>query len=862
METQREPSEPREHDDLVAQALRQHQAAGASSATASVTIDAAESRITLPPDGSFAGYQILREIHRGGQGVVFQAVQKSTNRKVAIKVMREGPFAGGDDRARFDREVQILAQLKHPNIVAIHDTGVAAGCHYFVMDYISGQPLDVHMASGPRSVKDTLRLFASICTAVNAAHLRGIIHRDLKPGNIRIDHAGEPHVLDFGLAKVATHGADVAAMTQTGQFVGSVPWASPEQAECSSSVIDIRTDVYSLGVVLYQMLTGKFPYEVVGAMRDVLERVATAAPVRPRTIRREINDEVETIVLKCLSKDRERRYQSAGELARDVERYLRGEPIEAKRDSLGYLVRVVAWRYRVPLSVAGLFLVVLAVALVVSLSSWQTAVAAARVARLEADRADAVAGFMNEVLRTARPAQLSDALDRAVAGVAARFGGDPATEASVRDSLGLGYRAIGRLDDAETQLRAALGLWRRHVGDDHPATLSSLINLAVVRRDQSVERRAAGALDEAESFYREAAERGAAALGADAAHTLAAQHNLAELLQQRAKYGDAERLYRTVLDARRRSLGGEHPDTLRTVQGLAALLTQLRRFDEADELLRDAVAASDQPTCDAALRLELTQVQGACLLGRGAPRRAAPLLERALADSRRIHGRDHVRSLEAQRELARGCFDLGELDRARELLVDVLDRQREQNAADGELLRTENLLAAILLEQGDLAAAEPIIAKAREVVDAAASRNDPIGLMALSNEALLRRAQGAWSAAAQQIRAVLAARRALLGERHPHTLRSLHDLGSLLLAQRDAAAAEPHLRLAATTAQQELPAGHWLTGTFLLTYAECLEALGEAAGARERRAEAYETLRAALGDEHPRTKRANAQATK
>ncbi|HVP13136.1 MAG TPA: protein kinase [Phycisphaerae bacterium] len=295
---------------------------------------------SAPPPDSFVGYQIIREIHRGGQGVVYQAVQKSTKRRVAIKVMKEGPFATRSERARFEREVEILGQLNHPNIVTVHDSGQAAGSFYYVMDYISGQPLDVWMAGGPRTIEQTLRLFQKICEAVHTAHLRGIIHRDLKPGNIRIDENGEPHILDFGLAKVARGAEEASLMTMTGQFMGSLPWASPEQAEGRPSKIDIRTDVYSLGVILYQMLTGRFPYEVAGNMRDVLDRIIRAEPVRPSTVRRQIGDEVETIVLKCLSKERERRYGAAGALAEDVRRYLAGEPIQARRDSVIYIAWV------------------------------------------------------------------------------------------------------------------------------------------------------------------------------------------------------------------------------------------------------------------------------------------------------------------------------------------------------------------------------------------------------------------------------------------------------------------------------------------------------------------------------------------
>jgi tRNA A-37 threonylcarbamoyl transferase component Bud32 len=324
-----------------------------------------EPSLAEPAPDSFTGYLITREIHRGGQGVVYQALQQSTQRKVAIKVLKEGPFASPIDRARFEREAQVLAQIRHPNIVAIHDRGQAGGHYFLVMDYISGQPLDVYMASTAPSVARTLGLFAKICDAVSAAHVRGVIHRDLKPRNVIVDADGEPHVLDFGLAKVAIHEegkhAGPELMTATGQFVGSLPWASPEQVEGHPEQIDLRSDVYALGVILYQMLTARFPYPVVGQFRTVMDHILRTNPIRPRTLRRDIDDEVQTIVLKCLSKERERRYQTAGELARDVRRYLAGEPIEAKRDSTAYLLRKVAQRRKWELTgvaVAGLAIAV------------------------------------------------------------------------------------------------------------------------------------------------------------------------------------------------------------------------------------------------------------------------------------------------------------------------------------------------------------------------------------------------------------------------------------------------------------------------------------------------------------------------
>jgi tRNA A-37 threonylcarbamoyl transferase component Bud32 len=371
---------------------------GADQATSPADMGAARS----PSRGgglcdSIPGYRIERKVSEGGQGVVYQAIQESTRRKVAIKMMRAGAFASRSDRARFDREVQVLGRLSHPNIVAIHDSGTATAGHYIVMDYIAGQPLDQHMLGpdAPASVTDILQLFRKICSAINAAHLAGIIHRDLKPRNILIDSASEPHILDFGLAKVPLSDSDASLMTMTGHFVGSLPWASPEQAEGSPEKIDMRTDVYSLGVILYQMLTGQFPYDVTGNMRDVVERIIRAEPRRPRTLRREINDEVETIVLKCLNKDRDRRYQSAGELARDLQNYLNGLPIEAKRESIGYLLRKQLKRYRVPVAVGAGFIALILIGLVTSTTLWRRAVREAATARfrLEAARNETSLSF-------------------------------------------------------------------------------------------------------------------------------------------------------------------------------------------------------------------------------------------------------------------------------------------------------------------------------------------------------------------------------------------------------------------------------------------------------------------------------------
>lgn len=302
------------------------------------------------------GYTLQRELSRGGQAVVFLAVHDATSRHVAVKIMREGALASDQGRARFDREVQVLAALNHPHIVRIIDRGTTRdGSDFLAMDFVDGLPLNEWLEQyyhdhpdgpPPEQPAELLRMFMKICDAVNAAHVRGIVHRDLKPTNILVDERGEPHVLDFGLARLGVMsptGDTNQAVSITGQFLGSLPWASPEQAEGDPSKIDIRTDVYALGVILYQMLTGRFPYEVVGAMRDVLDNIMRAAPMPPSTVmaahdarqenrrRRQkrpspLNQTIDAIVLKALAKRRDDRYQSAGDLARDVANYLSGRP--------------------------------------------------------------------------------------------------------------------------------------------------------------------------------------------------------------------------------------------------------------------------------------------------------------------------------------------------------------------------------------------------------------------------------------------------------------------------------------------------------------------------------------------------------
>ncbi|MBI1375248.1 MAG: protein kinase [Phycisphaera sp.] len=329
----------------------------------------ANQKTQIPIDSDFEatpevpGYELREVIGRGGQAIVFLAIQQATDKRVAVKVLRSGPIFSSADLARFRRESNILASLDHPAIVGVIETGrTPQGQFFLVMDYVPGKQLDHYLGTsldnplGPLTIDYKLRLMKRIADAVEVAHARGIMHRDLKPSNILIDDSGNPHILDFGLARhakqrAAGDGMIEDDMTMTGQFVGTMPWASPEQVRGNTNTVDIRSDVYTLGIVLYRMLTGAFPYVVHGDMPDVLRNITEAIPTpmnealnasRPdksrkhsflrfewREPRPDIEPTIEAITLKALAKSPEHRYLTAGDLARDLHSYLSGKPTVA-----------------------------------------------------------------------------------------------------------------------------------------------------------------------------------------------------------------------------------------------------------------------------------------------------------------------------------------------------------------------------------------------------------------------------------------------------------------------------------------------------------------------------------------------------
>lgn len=281
----------------------------------------------FPPASSFGDYELLGEIARGGMGVVYRARQLELERVVALKMILAGRLAHTDDVHRFRNEAAAAARLRHPNIVAIHDVGSVDGQHYFTMEFIEGQSLDQRLANGPLTNRQAARYVSILARTVHYAHGEGILHRDLKPSNILIDKADEPHITDFGLAK-QLGSTSAPGNTRTGTVLGTPSYMAPEQAQGKTRELGPGADVYSLGAILYELLTGRPPFKAATQLDTVLQ-VIDHQPVPPRLLNPKIEADLEAICLKCLEKDRKLRYASAADLSADLERYLIGDTIQA-----------------------------------------------------------------------------------------------------------------------------------------------------------------------------------------------------------------------------------------------------------------------------------------------------------------------------------------------------------------------------------------------------------------------------------------------------------------------------------------------------------------------------------------------------
>ena len=717
---------------------------------------------------TIGSYRIIRLLGEGGMGAVYEAEQDQPRRRVALKVIKSA-WADRELLRRFELESQTLGRLHHPGIAQIYEAGAAETSFgsqpFFAMEIIHGKPLIEYAEAKHLNTRQRLALMIQICEAVEHAHQRGIIHRDLKPGNILMEENGQPKILDFGLARVTDGDMQATRQTDMGQLLGTLAYMSPEQVTADPLALDTRSDVYALGVILYELLAGRLPYEL---SRHVYEVVRTIQQVDPKplsSINRAYRGDIETIAAKALEKDKTRRYGSAAELAADIRRYLEDRPIAAKPASTSYQLRKFARRNKV--LVTGTFAVFLTLIVGVVVSTWQ-AVRARRAevrAQAETATAQAVVDFLqNDLLaqasanKQAGPKTKPDpdlkvrtALDRAAERIEGKFAKQPEVEAEIRQTIGQTYYDLGLYPEGRKQLEQALTLRRRVLGPDNPKTIETMLSLGLTallqdkyaeaeeidNRALEISRRVLGPENpvtlkctsavvnlylaqhkaaQTEALAKQALEISRRVLGPEHPDTLYAAGNLAASYAGQGKYAQDAALLAPVLEISRRVLGPEHPETLNYMRGLSyAYLMQGKEAlaDEMDQQLLQILRRDLGPEHPVTLTALYNVTAGDLREGKNAE--AEELARDALEIKRRIFGPEDRRTLNSMRQLAEAYQGQGRYAEAEELDAKVLEIGRRLQGPEDRTLDTMDDLADVYRLEGKYAQAEALYSQTLDI---------------------------------------------------------------------------------------------------------------------------------------------------
>ena len=816
-------------------------------------------------DDRIGPYRVVRRLGSGGMGVVYLAEQEAPiRRSVALKVIRSG-LPSDTVLARFDRERQTLALMDHPAIARVFDAGATErGQPYFVMELVEGEPITRYCDRERLTVDERLALFQQVCQGIQHAHQKGVIHRDIKPSNVLVrdqDGRRAPKIIDFGVAKaIAEPQNPDATFTATGELVGTPVYMSPEQLAMHNEDIDTRTDVYSLGVMLYELLVGVRPWEMDDLRRRFLEEdptplgqrlgqignrascVAQARRTDVPALGRKLRGDLDWITRKALERDRSRRYGSPTELESDLTRHLQHEPVLVGPPSTGYRMRKFARRHRAGVVAGSLVVLALVAGIVGTTAGMLQAIEARGAEARQARIARAVNDFLNtDVLGGVDPlvardpgVTLREVLDAAAGRIGSAFPDDPQVRAALQLTMGLSYFDLGELEKSEGQLTAALETLRRTVGEDAVETVRALAVLGAVLGKQ-------GRLTEAEPMLRAGLDGQRRVLGPEHADTLRSACLYAYLLEHQGKLEEALDEFERVARDAARALGTSHALTLWTQVGLAEAHVALGRFAQADELskrvLETAHAAFEE---DHPATLAAMDGRSVVLDSIGALAEAEQLRRDALRLRSARFGPNHVETLDAMSRMAWSMFRNGKLDEAevaaRTAWAGLQERLGEAHLATIEAMST---LAIILERTSRSEQALELRRQAYELRRTALGEAHPFTLQSMNNfgvalwyrrdlegaEQILEQASAIWTNA--------------FGADHPETLRVVHNLGLVRMDQG-------RLDEAARDFEAVLDARRRTLGEDAASLADPLKNLAMVRGRQERPAEAAELAWKAL----------------
>jgi serine/threonine protein kinase/Tfp pilus assembly protein PilF len=729
-------------------------------------------------------YRIIRLLGEGGMGAVYEAEQDQPRRRVALKVIKAA-WASPTLLQRFELESQSLGRLHHVGIAQIYEAGSAEtpfGVQpFFAMELIHGQPLVEYADAHKLNFRQRLALMIQVCDAAQHAHQRGIIHRDLKPGNILVDESGHPKILDFGLARATDSDAQATRQTDMGQLLGTLAYMSPEQVLADPLAIDTRSDVYALGVILYQLLASRFPYPLPREIHEVVETIRHVDPAPLSSINNAYRGDIETIVAKALEKDKERRYASAADLAADIGRYLNDQPITAKPTSAVYQMQKFARRHKSLVASAAAVLLVLLLGIIAS--TWEAV--RARRAETTAKQESAIAQAVNEFLQKDILGQASAynqskpdpdlkvraALDRAAQNIQGKFDKQPDVEASIRETIGKSFHDLGLYPESHAQFERALELERRVFGPDHPKTITTMLSLAATEE-------AEGKYPEAEALDKQVLDLSRRVLGPGDPATIRAMNRLTSVYDYEGKYADGEAMATEAVALSRKTNGPESSETLNAMFFLAILYYEQGKFAEADSLgnqllgIRRRVLGPEHPdTLSAMNNLAATYAEEHKL-------DESIALNKQIVEIRtRVLGPEHPDTLDSTVNLAFDNRIQHKYAEAEALDRKVLEIQHRVLGPEHPLtLRSMHNLAVDIELQGHSQEAETLDTQLLEIRRRILGADNPDTLWSMSSLALDYRASGKYAQAEALDRQTLEKRSRILGPDNPSTINSLFEL--------------------------------------------------------------------------------------